>query len=127
MKLNGYIWLQPSEYADNGFTPMFWANDAGTSSYLKGEGYLPVCPHTIEFEFPEGFDYVGKQVECLVTKKEALTAEYEAAVGKIDSAIKNLQCLTFNPTNGTVSVPEMVMPEIVLQAPGPEADDFLPF
>ena len=56
---------------------------------------MPLCPHTIEVDAPD-VDIVEGQVQCLLAKRDRLTKEFEHATSKIDDALAQLKCLTFD-------------------------------
>lgn len=62
---------------------------------MSASGYVVVCPYTVEFEMPEGWDPRAQQIEALKQKKEALHREFSAAVVKINQQIANLQAITY--------------------------------
>lgn len=60
---------------------------------MKDYGYVLVCPYTMTFELPEGWDPRAQQVEALKAKKEELKLEFAEAVMKIDRQINSLLAL----------------------------------
>jgi hypothetical protein len=91
--IEGWLYAQHDKYHPDEPRLCFFM---GTStSYWIESGYVPICQHVIEVDTPD-FDIIGGQVQCLLAKREKLTKEYEAETGKIDDAIAQLKCLTFN-------------------------------
>jgi hypothetical protein len=93
--LTGWLYAQPNEYNPANPKISFW--DGKETRFWVSQGYIPLCEYTIEVEAPD-VDVVGGQVQCLIARREKLTEEFTKSVAKIDDAIANLRCLTFNPT-----------------------------
>jgi hypothetical protein len=93
IKISGWLYIQPDKLDKQGFRPAFISGDS--SSYWIENGYIPVCQHTIDVDAPE-IDIVGGQVQCLLAQREKLSKEYEKAASKIDDALAQLKCLTFD-------------------------------
>lgn len=53
---------------------------------MRDYGYVMVCPYTMTFEMPEGWDPRAQQIDALQMKK----AEHVAAITQIDRQISNL-------------------------------------
>lgn len=62
---------------------------------MKDYGYVQVCPYTIEFEMPEGWDPRAQQIEALRAKKEELQREFSKAVLRIDEQINKLLAIEY--------------------------------
>jgi hypothetical protein len=62
-----------------------------TQDDMKAYGYVLVCPYTLTFEMPEGWDPRAQQVEALQVKK----AEHVAAIVQIDRQISNLLAIEY--------------------------------
>lgn len=88
IEVNGFIHAQKSYSGELRYV-FFYSEDMGDS------GYVMVCPHTIVFELPEGFDPTGGFIAALEKKKEALHAEFADAVAKINNEISKLQAITY--------------------------------
>jgi hypothetical protein len=58
---------------------------------MKDYGYVLVCPYTMMFEMPEGWDPRAQQVEALEVKK----AEHVAAIVQIDRQISKLLAIEY--------------------------------
>lgn len=53
---------------------------------MKAYGFVMVCPYTIIFDMPEGWDPRAQQIDALQMKK----AEHVAAITQIDRQISKL-------------------------------------
>jgi len=60
---------------------------------MESHGFVLICPYTIQFEMPEGWDPRAQQVEALKQRKEDLKREFAEAVMKIDQQINSLLAL----------------------------------
>ena len=99
IKLEGWLYMKPDEYSPANPKISFW--DGKETNYWVTQGYIPLCEHTIEVETPE-VDVIAGQVNSLIAKKEKLTAEFSKTVAKIDDALAQLKCLTFDPSGVAV-------------------------
>lgn len=100
IKLDGWLYAKPNEYDSAHPQIKFW--EGKDTAFWIGQGYVPICEHTIEADAPE-INIVDGQVKCLLARKSQLTKDFETAIGKVDDALKQLQCLTFDATSGAVS------------------------
>lgn len=100
IKLEGWLYAQLNEYSPANPNISFW-NGKDTKFWVS-QGYVPLCEHTIEVDAPE-VNIVEGQVQCLMTKKAQLTKDYERDVAKVDDALAQLKCLTFDASSGVVS------------------------
>jgi hypothetical protein len=64
-----------------------------TPDVMQHQGFVLICPYTLQFEMPEGWDPRAQQVEALRAKKEELHREFAEAVMKIDQQINSLLAL----------------------------------
>ena len=85
--------MQPNEFNPANPKISFW--DGKETGFWVGQGYIPLCEYTIEAETPE-VDVIAGQVQCLMVKRDKLVKEFERATGKIDDALAQLKCLTFD-------------------------------
>lgn len=84
-------WEKPdSSVQGMGFS--FWTFDD-----MKDQGYVPVCPYTVTFDLPEGWDPRPGQIEALEAKKDALQREFTKAVVAINAQISRLQAIDYTP------------------------------
>lgn len=60
-------------------------------------GHVTVCPHTLEFTMPEGWDPRAQQIEALKAQKEKLQREFSESVMRIDAQISRLQAIEYAP------------------------------
>ena len=60
-------------------------------------GWVLVCPYTMTFELPEGWDPRAQQIEALQKEKERLQKMFSESVMKINQQIANLQALEYTP------------------------------
>jgi hypothetical protein len=67
-----------------------------THEDMSDHGYVMVCPYTIEFTMPEGWDPRAQQIEALRKKKAELTREFSEAVMKIEAQISRLQAIEYD-------------------------------
>lgn len=58
-------------------------------------GWVLVCPYTMTFELPEGWDPRAQQIEALQKEKERLQKMFSESVMKINQQIANLQALEY--------------------------------
>jgi hypothetical protein len=58
---------------------------------MKDYGYVLVCPYTMTFEMPEGWDPRAQQVEALQIKK----AQHVKAIVEIDGQISKLLAIEY--------------------------------
>ena len=100
IKVKGNLYLKPGQYSGDPDQFMFFMGDS--VDYWIENGYVPICEHTIEVDAPE-IDVVAGQVQCLLAKREKLTAEYTAAAARIDDTLAKLKCLTFDASSGVAS------------------------
>lgn len=66
-----------------------------THEDMSEHGYINICPHTLVFTMPEGWDPRAQQIEALKVRKNALTREFSEAVMRIDEQIGKLLALEF--------------------------------
>ena len=62
--------------------------------YREHEGGGMVCPHSMSFVVPDGFDLTPQQVAALKKKKFELTEQFTAAVQTINAQLARLQAIT---------------------------------
>lgn len=65
---------------------------------MADNGYVLVCPATVCFELPEGWDPRPAQIKTLEAKREQLQKEFSEAVMKINQQIATLQAIEYTPT-----------------------------
>jgi hypothetical protein len=99
IRVEGWLYAQPNKYHPD--EPRLCFLNGDSTQYWIENGYVPLCKHTIDVEAPN-VDIVAGQVQCLLAKREKLTQEYKAETNKIDDAIAQLKCLTFD-SNGEAS------------------------
>jgi len=58
-----------------------------------GAHYAMICPHTLEFEPPEGYSFEKAKIDALVAKKEDLTHSFHKSIAEINEQISKFQCL----------------------------------
>lgn len=93
IKISGWLYAQPNEYNPASPRISFWEG-SGTKFWIE-QGYIPLCEHTIEVDAPD-VDVVSGQVQCLLAKRAEIVKEFEKATAKIDDALAQLKCLTFD-------------------------------
>lgn len=93
IKLEGWLYAQPNEFNPASPRISFW--DGKETKYWAANGYVPLCEHTIEVDAPD-VDVVAGQVQCLLAKRAEIVKEFEKATAKIDDALAQLKCLTFD-------------------------------
>jgi hypothetical protein len=99
IKIEGWLYAQHNEYNPAAPRISFW--EGKETKFWVSQGYIPVCEHTIEVESAD-VDIIGGQVQCLIAKRDKLTEEFTAATSRIDDALAQLKCLTFD-SSGVVS------------------------
>lgn len=93
VKLVGMIYAQTNEQNPANPRLCFW--EGKNTEFWVGQGYIPVCEHIIEIDAPD-VDIVAGQVQCLITKRDEITKKFQAETAKIDDALAQLKCLTFD-------------------------------
>lgn len=104
MKLNLFVQAKPADIWETGpdvldghaFT--VWKHED-----MKSHGFVMVCPVTVEFDIPEGWDPRVQQLEALKHKKEELKKEFSEAVRRIDAQISRLQAIDYTPADLVVA------------------------
>jgi hypothetical protein len=91
--LSGWLYAEPNRYEPA--TPRLTFIQGSNTDYWIEQGLIPLCEHVIDVDAPE-IDLVEGQVQCLLAKRKKLTAEYEAEATRIDDALAQLKCLTFD-------------------------------
>lgn len=86
-----YEWEDDSDVVDG--HRMSYSSIEDMSEY----GYVTVCPHTLEFDMPEGWDPRAQQIEALKAQKEKLHREFSESVMRIDAQISRLQAIEYSP------------------------------
>lgn len=99
IKIEGWLYAQHNEHNPANPRISFW--DGKETKFWIQQGYIPLCAHTIELDAPD-VDIVSGQVQCLIAKRDALAKEFTQATSKIDDALAQLKCLTFDES-GVVS------------------------
>lgn len=64
---------------------------------MSDSGWVMVCPHTMEFDIPEGWDPRAQQIDALKAQREKIRAEMSKRLMEIDEAISKLQAITYEP------------------------------
>lgn len=64
---------------------------------MSDHGWVEVCPYTLEFSLPEGWDPRAQQIEALKAQKEKLKREFAESVMRIDTQISRLQAIEYAP------------------------------
>jgi hypothetical protein len=93
IKLEGWLYAQPNEFSPANPKISFW--EGKETKFWVSQGYVPLCEYTIEVEAPD-VDIVSGQVQCLLAKRQKMTEEFTKAAARIDDALAQLKCLTFN-------------------------------
>ncbi len=88
IELQGHIHFKKDEYSSTEYHFWGWED-------MKDQGYVYVCPYTIEFELPEGFDPRNEQIAILEAKRREVQAQFEATITRINSEISKLQAITY--------------------------------
>lgn len=52
-----------------------------------------VCPHTLTFDLPEGWDPRATQIDALKAKQKELDSQYAVAIALIKQQINQLLCI----------------------------------
>lgn len=92
VSIQGFIQAKPASDWDSspnvidGHSMMFMTNND-----MKEYGYVLVCPYTLTFEMPEGWDPRAQQVDALQIKK----AQHVAAIVEIDGQISKLLAIEY--------------------------------
>lgn len=93
ISISGWLYARPNEYDPANPQIRFW--DGAETKYWVEQGYVPLCAHTIDVDAPD-IDIVSGQIQCLLAKRDALVKEFNQATSKIDGALAQLKCLTFD-------------------------------
>lgn len=88
IEIKGFIHAQKS-YNNELRYVFFYSEDMG------GSGYVNVCPHTIVFELPKGFDPTAGFISALEKRKAELHREFAEEVARINEEISKLQAITY--------------------------------
>lgn len=99
IKISGWLYAQPNEHSPANPRISFW--DGEETKFWISQGYIPLCEHIIEVDAPD-VDIISGQVQCLIAKRDKLTEEYTKAAEKIDDALAQLKCLTFDASGVAV-------------------------
>lgn len=89
----GWLYAMFREYDPHNPEIRFW--DGTETKYWVAQGYIPICPYTINIEAPD-VDIIEGQIQCLLAKKETMEEKHQKEVKKIDDALATLKCLTFD-------------------------------
>lgn len=92
--IKGWMYFDPNDVEGYGLGQYRFF---GTEGYAFGN-YVPICPHVLTFEIPDGFDPRPEQIKQLEKQREEMTAKYQAMVTEINARISKLQAITFEPT-----------------------------
>lgn len=71
---------------------------------LIEHGYMTVCPHTLTFQLPEGFDPIAAQIAMLQQQRDKLRAEVAKRITEINDQISKLQALPYEPADTPAEV-----------------------
>lgn len=85
-------WQAGSDGVVDGMVFDFWTFEANGS-----DGCVTVCPHTLSFDIPEGWDPRPDQIKALEAAKESLRAEFAKKLMRIDAQISRLQAIEYTP------------------------------
>lgn len=90
MTIEGHIYAAQTDYA---VEPQFGFYDYDVSKYR--EGTVQVCPYTISFELPAGFDPRPGMIESLKAEKAKILAEAQAKATAIEERISKMLAITY--------------------------------
>lgn len=67
-----------------------------TADCMHEYGYITICEHTINFEFPEGFNLTAAQMRGLEAERDRLKADFNARIAHINDEISKLQAICYD-------------------------------
>jgi hypothetical protein len=99
ISIPGFIHAKPAKEWELGFADIVDGHRMDFSTVEdRGEyGWILVCPHTMTFELPEGWDPRAQQIDALKQEKKRLLDEIATAIMKIDAQISKLQAIEYTP------------------------------
>jgi hypothetical protein len=89
IEIPGFILISP--HSGSLESPTF----AHSGSEMREYGYLTVCPYTLVFDLPDGFDPHLGMVDVLREKKSKVLAEAQQEANKIEESIQRLLAIEF--------------------------------
>lgn len=80
------------DYSGKEWAPKLWCFKADDT-----DERVFVCETTTEFEMPDGFDPVAKQIAALEAAKGEALRQYQSRVAELNTRLANLQAITYEP------------------------------
>lgn len=89
----GFIYATPADSWERGPNVL----DGHSLKFIVHEGlnapYVQLCPHTITFDLPEGWDPRAQRIDALRKEEKKLRADFHVRVTEIQAQINKLQAL----------------------------------
>jgi hypothetical protein len=88
-----YVFLEykySADYLKQEWVPRLWCFKADDT-----DARVFVCESTSEFEMPDGFDPVSRQIAALESAKAEALTQYQSRVGELNNRLAKLQAITY--------------------------------